>query len=87
MPAGPRSHGGEECSRADQREFVTVGCSQKTHLRISSNSARAFGAGGKELISLEEMVGKVRAAVDTRRQDLVPAEALLRGGILKTTGA
>ena len=26
---------------------------------------------GKELISLEEMVGKVRAAVDTRRQDLV----------------
>src|SRR6201995_5833899 len=26
---------------------------------------------GKELIPLEEMVGKVRAAVDTRRQDLV----------------
>jgi 2-methylisocitrate lyase-like PEP mutase family enzyme len=26
---------------------------------------------GKELISVEEMVGKVRAAVDTRRQDLV----------------
>src|SRR6202007_260246 len=26
---------------------------------------------GKELISLEEMVGKVRAAVDTRRQNLV----------------
>jgi 2-methylisocitrate lyase-like PEP mutase family enzyme len=26
---------------------------------------------GKELISAEEMVGKVRAAVDTRRQDLV----------------
>src|SRR6201998_2057798 len=26
---------------------------------------------GKDLISLEEMVGKVRAAVDTRRQDLV----------------
>ncbi len=26
---------------------------------------------GKELISLEEMVGKIRAAVDTRRQDLV----------------
>jgi 2-methylisocitrate lyase-like PEP mutase family enzyme len=26
---------------------------------------------GKELISMEEMVGKVRAAVDTRRQDLV----------------
>ncbi len=26
---------------------------------------------GKELISLEEMVGKIRAAVDTRRQDIV----------------
>src|SRR6201995_368954 len=26
---------------------------------------------GKELISLDEMVGKVRAAIDTRRQDLV----------------
>jgi 2-methylisocitrate lyase-like PEP mutase family enzyme len=33
---------------------------------------------GKELIPLEEMVGKVRAAVDTRRQDLVVILALMR---------
>ena len=52
---------------------------------------------GKELIPLEEMVGKVRAAVDTRRQDLVvhapmhvPSKALrrpLRGPVVTSKRA
>jgi len=36
-----------------------------------SASGKPGAVHGKELIPLEEMVGKVRAAVDTRRQDLV----------------